>query len=171
MRVLIFATILLTACQPASSDNNLQQALLAANEPSPIASAVASATPAASVAATSHIQVAGRTIAVEIADTFQSRQKGLSGRPSLAKGTGLVLYWPRPEPTSIWMPDMNFAIDVIFVRDDKIVFIEKNAQPCPSREDCPTFGTTTPVNYVLEVPAGSVTEWGIKVGDPIQLVR
>lgn len=165
----ILAALLLTACHGAASNDNLQQAMQQAMSPSPaVAPSIMAATPAPS---TGTIQVAGQTVTVDIADTFQTRATGLSGRPSLAKGTGLVLYWDRPEVTRIWMPDMNFAIDVIFVRDGKIIFIEQNAQPCPSRDDCPTFGPETAVNYVLEVPAGSVAEWKAKVGDTITLNR
>jgi uncharacterized protein len=110
-----------------------------------------------------------RRIPVEVADTPDSRRKGLSGRPSLAQDTGLVLAWPSPTVVGIWMPDMKFAIDVIFVRDSRVVFIEANARPCPSMDDCPTFGPDTPVDYVLEVPAGSVARWGLKTGDAMQL--
>lgn len=164
MRPLILTMLLLTGCQAAASTDNLQNAMQQATSPGPVPTLSASASAPV-------VKLAGRSIPVEVADTFLSRAKGLSGRPSLAKDTGLVLAWDEPEVTRIWMPDMNFAIDVVFVRDGKIVFIEKNAQPCPSRDKCPTFGPDTAVNYVLEVPAGSIDSWGAKVGDPIELVR
>jgi uncharacterized membrane protein (UPF0127 family) len=129
------------------------------------------ASPAASPKLASKVTVGNQTVLVDVADTEQLRATGLSGRPSLAKNTGMVLYWDRPEVTSIWMPDMNFALDVIFVRDGKITYIERDAQPCPSRADCPSFGPNTAVDYVLEVPAGSVAEWKVKVGDSITLTK
>lgn len=110
-----------------------------------------------------------RTIAIELAATNESRRQGLSGRASLAPDTGLVLWWPEPELVGIWMPDMNFAIDVVFVRGDRVVAVYADAQPCKPAGYCPTFGPETPVDYVLEVPAGSAARWGLKAGDAITL--
>lgn len=125
--------------------------------------------PSPAVSAGPTIRFGDRIIPVEVADTTESRRIGLSGRQSLAPDTGLVLAWPKPTQVSIWMPDMNFAIDVIFVRAGKVVALYADAQPCPPNGNCPTFGPDTPVDYVLEVPAGSAARWGLKAGDAIAL--
>lgn len=117
------------------------------------------------------MSIAGRRIPVDIADTPDSRRQGLSGRPSLATDTGLVLAWSTPTPAQIWMPDMNFAIDVIFVAGGKVIAIYPDAQPCPAQGPCPSFGPQTPVSFVAEVPAGSAAAWGLKVGDSASFSR
>lgn len=117
------------------------------------------------------VQLAGRDIAVTLADTPRLREVGLSGTPSLAPDTGMVLLFDFPQVVRIWMPDMAFALDVVFVSDGHVVHIEENAQPCPDRTNCPTFGPDGLVDYVLEVPAGSAARWGVKRGDAIKLVR
>lgn len=132
----------------------------------PTEPAVLSPSPVPSGAA---VVFGNRRIPVEVAATAESRRQGLSGRASLAQDTGLVLAWASPTTVGIWMPDMNFAIDVIFVRDNKVIFIQPDAQPCPDRINCPTFGPDTPVHFVLEVPAGSVARWGLKTGDAMTL--
>lgn len=160
MRPIPLVLLLLTACHPAPPP---------ANEP--VKEALAMASPLASPAAGPTITMGAHHIQVEVADSFQSRQKGLSGRESLAPETGLVLLWEQPTVAKIWMPDMNFAIDVIFVRHDRVVDLVENAQPCPPEGPCPTFGPDEIVDYVLEVPAGSAARWGLKVGDEIHLAR
>lgn len=156
MRLLHLVFLLLAACQPLPQP---------ADEP--IKDALAIASPAAGP----RVTMGDVSIAVELADTFETRKRGLSGRASLAADTGLVLYWNEPTVAKIWMPDMNFPIDVVFVRQGKVVGLYENAQPCPPGGPCPTFGPDTPVDYVLEVPAGSAERWQLKVGDSIQLTR
>jgi hypothetical protein len=117
------------------------------------------------------VLVAGREIPVDVVDTPASRERGLSGRSSLAPDTGMLFVWDQAVPVKFWMPDMNFAIDIIFARAGKVTAIFADAQPCPSRDDCPTFGPDEPSDNVLEVPAGSAGRWGLKVGDPIALRR
>lgn len=117
------------------------------------------------------VQLAGRDIAVTLADTPRLREVGLSGTPSLAPDSGMVLLFDAPQVVRIWMPDMAFALDVVFVSGGRVVHIEENAQPCPDRANCPTFGPDEPVDYVLEVPAGSAARWGLKKGDAVRLQR
>jgi uncharacterized membrane protein (UPF0127 family) len=159
MRYLIFAAML-AACHPVTPPPAdpiaATPTLNVALSPSPAAAAQA-------------VVFGDRTIAVEIADTEESRRQGLSGRPSLAEDTGLVLWWDTPEPVGIWMPDMRFAIDVIFVRDSRVVAVYADAKPCPPSGYCPVFGPETAVDYVLEVPAGSAARWGLKTGDALTL--
>jgi uncharacterized membrane protein (UPF0127 family) len=69
------------------------------------------------------------------------------------------------------MPKMNFAIDVIFARNQRVVAVYRDAQPCVPGRECPTFGPGVPVDYVLEVPAGSCADWGVENGTAIELVR
>lgn len=177
MRYLALVLLATAACQqvpaaPAAPSAVPTAALVAALPPSAapsvVPSTVATCPPTTSK---SRIAVGGQSIPVDLAYTDATRQTGLSGRPCLAAGTGLVIGWDKPTPARIWMPDMNFAIDVIFVRDAKIVMIRSDAQPCVTIADCPTFGPGTPIDYVLEVPAGSAKTWGLKQNDPIKLTK
>src|SRR5690606_29625859 len=56
---------------------------------------------------------------IEIADTDQARQKGLSGRQKLPRGSGLLFIFPKPDYYSFWMKEMNFPIDIIWLDSDK----------------------------------------------------
>lgn len=167
-RMRSLAMVLLVAllgCQAASPEADARRTFDAS--PLPVASVLPSAAPTAGA----HVTVRDRRIAVEVADTPESRRQGLSGRPSLAEGTGLVLKWERPEVVAIWMPDMNFPIDVVFVRDGQVLAVYADRQPCPPEGPCPTFGPRVAVDWVLEVPAGSAKAWGLVAGDAIALSR
>lgn len=102
------------------------------------------------------------TIEVGIAITPEERTQGLSGRPELPGGEGLLFIFEEPNYYGFWMPDMNFAIDIIWLDPAfNVVFIKENATP----ESYPSvFAPTTPAQYVLEVPAFYAANHGIKVG-------
>jgi len=101
-------------------------------------------------------------VLVEIADTPDERRIGLSGRPSLAEGTGMFFVFDTVGMHSIWMPDMHFAIDVVWLDEDlDVVHIAEHITPA----SYPTaFSPTTPARYVLEVPAGFVERHGTQRG-------
>ena len=117
------------------------------------------------------LTIAGHVVAVDVADTVEARRQGLSDRPSLAPDTGMVLAWDSPEVVAIWMPDMNFPLDVIFVAGGKVTAIYPDAQPCPPQGPCPAFGPKTPVDFVIEVPAGSAAAWHVAIGTAASFSR
>lgn len=99
----------------------------------------------------------------EIVDTPESRSRGLSGRPSLDEGTGMLFVFEEDGMHGFWMKDMNFPIDMLWLdADKKIIFIAAGVPP----ESYPqTFAPSAPARYVLEVPAGWAERNGVRVGD------
>jgi uncharacterized membrane protein (UPF0127 family) len=70
------------------------------------------------------------------------------------------------------MKDMLIPIDIIWIRNGKILQINKDIQP--PAENIPDsklqlYTTKEPVNYVLEVPAGYSNKSGFKVNDSVDL--
>jgi len=70
-----------------------------------------------------------------------------------------------PGEHSIWMKDMNYAIDILWVaQEGNIVHIEENVSP----DTFPTsFSSPTPAWYVVEATAGFVSTHGIELGDEL----
>lgn len=101
------------------------------------------------------------TLVIDYAVTPEEQKRGLSGRPSLPEGRGLLFVFERPAPP-FWMPDMNFAIDIVWIGEDKrIVDITENATP----ESYPTtFAPKFPATYVLEIAAGEARNLGFATG-------
>lgn len=78
----------------------------------------------------------GHDIRVEIARTSERRSRGLSGRSQLG-ADGFLLIWPNAGVHPIWMADMRFALDVVWLdAGHHVLAIESNAQPCAATP-CP----------------------------------
>jgi uncharacterized membrane protein (UPF0127 family) len=103
----------------------------------------------------------GTLIDAEIADTPEAQAQGLSGRTSL--NGGMLFVFDRPDKYGIWMKDMNFPIDIIWLDENKkIVTIQENATPesYPSK----TFFPSSSSLYVLELNSGTVRDEAISAG-------
>lgn len=99
------------------------------------------------------ITVAGKIFNVEIADTEAKRSLGLSERSSLKEKEGMLFIFPTSGFPRFWMKDMNFPIDIVWLNERfEVVGIEKNVSPDTYPQ---TFTPSTPVKYVLEVPANT----------------
>lgn len=117
--------------------------------------------------ATGTVVIAGRvTLTVELARTPEEQVRGLSGRPGLKPGHGMLFVYNRPHPVSIWMQDMRFPLDIIWIRAGRIVAIEKHAPPLTP--EGPERVYTATADLVLEVPAGFTDRQKIRVGDSVQ---
>ncbi len=108
---------------------------------------------------------------VNIADSDSERSQGLSGRASLPEGEGLLFIFPDKTSNPFWMKDMNFAIDIIWISDDKVIGIEKDAKPQPGADgsQLKLYFPPSSVSYVLEVPSGFSDRKGINTGDNVDL--
>lgn len=113
------------------------------------------------------VTIQGTTISVEIAATQTSRAQGLSGRTHLAPGHGLLFLHDEAARHGYWMKDMHFAIDILWLRDGRIVDIVHRAQPEPAGTpdaELRIYQTRVPANAVLEVPGGYARTHGWDVG-------
>ena len=114
-----------------------------------------------------YVTVGKTHITVEIADTPELRNLGLSGRPSLSDGSGLLFVYDEPGPRAFWMKDMRFAIDIIWIGGDLTVTgVTRNALPSSYPE---TFSPGGDALHVLEVNAGFSDRHGIGAGDSVVL--
>ncbi len=106
----------------------------------------------------------GTKIAVEIADRPEERERGLSGRESLADNQGMLFVFGEPQEVRIWMKEMKFSIDILWMRDGEVVWIVENA-PVSSGEEVASYLPPVGATHVLELPAGFVSEHEIFPGD------
>jgi uncharacterized membrane protein (UPF0127 family) len=120
------------------------------------------------VNATDSLTIRDAVVRVEVVSTPEAMQKGLSGRASLADGTGMFFVFEKSDYFGIWMPDMHFPIDVLWFDEGMhVVYIVENMSPDSYPK---VFTPTAPTRYILEVPAGFVKAHGIQLGDEGELV-
>lgn len=121
--------------------------------------------PTEDVSAIKTVQVGNAVIKVELAITEEQWTQGLSGRTSLGSSTGMFFVFNNSGYWSMWMKDMNFPIDVLWISDDlKVGDIVENMLPASYPN---AYTSRAPARYVLEVPAGTVKQYGIAVGQNV----
>lgn len=106
---------------------------------------------------------------IEIADTPLTRSQGLSGRSSLNENEGMLFLFEAPETYSFWMKDMLFPIDIVWIRGERIVGFSEHAQPEPGKSltALTMYWPPEPVDTVLEINAGLIEKYNIRIGDRI----
>jgi uncharacterized membrane protein (UPF0127 family) len=111
----------------------------------------------------------GVDVPVEIVSTEEKMTRGLSGRPSLVPGQGMLFAFTGEDTYGIWMKDMNFAIDILWI-DAKGAVVDM--QPRATPDSYPLiFKPRRPALYVLEVEAGFIDQHGVRIGDVVSFVE
>lgn len=106
-------------------------------------------------------------VSAEVARTDREREVGLSNRPVLRDGEGMLFLFGRVGPARIWMKDMHFPLDILWIREGRIVMIKERAQPLRPDRPPEIFGAEA--DSVLELPAGFAAARGISLGDAVAL--
>ncbi len=115
------------------------------------------------------VLVEDKKINLIVAKTEKDRIKGLSGRNSLDKNSGMLFVFEKKDKYSFWMKDMKFPIDIIHISDDTVVEIFENVPIAKNGENLKVYKPSTPANYVLELNAGKSKEFNIKKGTKLTL--
>lgn len=105
---------------------------------------------------------------LEIADTEQSRERGLMFRTSLAPDAGMLFDYHREQLATFWMQNTLIPLDMVFIAADGMVkTVHVNARPM----DTTTIPSEVPVRFVLEIAGGRADEIGLKPGDTMSHPR
>lgn len=103
-------------------------------------------------------------IRAEVADTHESRMRGLMFRQHLALNAGMLFVFQHAERQCFWMKNTPLPLSIAFIADDgRIVNI---AHMQPRSED--THCSTEPVAFALEMERGWFASKGIKAGSRLQ---
>lgn len=110
-------------------------------------------------------------IKVELAKDPYTWAKGLMFREFIPKDSGMLFIFPDEAKRSFWMKNTLIPLDIIFIsKDKKIVDIKENFEPCSQPQtNCPPYFSTSPAMYVLEVNAGIAKDYGLGIGDDLEL--
>lgn len=116
------------------------------------------------------VTIDGKTeVRVRVASNGRSRERGLSGKKSLAADEGMLFLFDAPNTFGFWMKEMRFPIDILWIDGTTIADMTTDVPiPVPG-ERLPLYSPRVPVDKVLEVPAGFAKTHGLRVGMPLDI--
>lgn len=109
----------------------------------------------------------GHEIEVYVADNLMTRERGLSGHEPLGENQGMLFLFGYPSAQSFWMKDMKFPLDIVFIRDHKIVEIAENLPAPANMFDIASVTSANLIDSALEVNAGTAKRLGWQPGDEV----
>jgi uncharacterized protein len=108
---------------------------------------------------------------VDVVATPALRARGLSGRADLAEGQGMLFLFEAAAIQSFWMKDMRFEIDILWIRDGRIVGITPNVPLPKLGVPLPRYQSQVPCDVVLELRGGAARRAGLLVGHSVRIER
>jgi uncharacterized membrane protein (UPF0127 family) len=109
---------------------------------------------------------AERCYTAEIVADDATRERGLSGRPSLCSECAMLFVFPDEGKYGFWMKGMRFPLDIVWVDGEgTVVHIERAVLP----ESTQVYLPGNPARYVIELNAGAAAK--VRLGDHWQLPR
>ncbi len=107
-------------------------------------------------------------LSVEIANTKEEVEQGLSGREKMDQNEGMLFVFPSMGQYAFWMKDMKFPLDMVWISDEgRVVYIKENVTPDSYPKK--TFKNQAFAKYVLEMRVGSVAKYGLFLGTSVGL--
>jgi hypothetical protein len=82
---------------------------------------------------------------------------------------GMLFIFPNEAPRSFWMKNTRIPLDIMyFDKNLKMVSLSADTPPCRVAR-CPSYPSTGPAMYVLELNAGKAQELGVGPGSVLTL--
>lgn len=110
----------------------------------------------------------GVAFAVELAVTPQERARGLSGRESLGRKSGMLFIFEGDTVPAFWMRGMLIPLDIVWLdATGEVAGVAANLSPAGEGGQPPLYYPPRPIRYVLEINAGLAQELGIAQGSKV----
>lgn len=113
-------------------------------------------------------EINGHVFSLYLAQTSEEQSVGLAKYNKINQNQGMLFLFQKADNYSFWMKDMQFPIDIIFIKDNKVVDIFQKV-PVSSNENLPVYTTKTKADKVLEINSGLAKKYGIKIGSEIKI--
>jgi len=116
------------------------------------------------------VTIKSHSFTVELATNPMQWEQGLAYRDSISMDHGMLFLFPDKQYRYFWMRGMRFPLDIIWVDDNTIIGMETNV-PVPTETNpgvTTSYKSTIPINRVLELSAGSVELYSLKIGEKIK---
>lgn len=99
-------------------------------------------------------------IHAEVADTAETRARGLMFRESLEANAGMLFVFPQDERHCMWMRNTRVALSVAFIDATGRIINIADMQPHSEKTHC----AVRPARYALEMTKGWFASRGISAG-------
>jgi len=120
---------------------------------------------------TPYVELQGKRISIEIADTDASREHGLMDRTSMEADHGMLFVFDDDAPRAFWMKNTKIPLDMLFFNAErKLVSVQHRVPPCLA-DPCPAYSSGAPARYVLELNGGQAEKLGLNPGAEMQIHR
>lgn len=107
-------------------------------------------------------------IKVEIADTAETRRRGLMFRTKMPRDEGMLFDFKETRDVAFWMRNTFIPLDMIFIDENGYIkHIHQNAIP----QDPTSISSQHPVRFVLEINGGLTAQYGVEIGDQVRHPR
>ncbi|MFA6512362.1 MAG: DUF192 domain-containing protein [Patescibacteria group bacterium] len=113
----------------------------------------------------------GTELSLPVAQTEDELQRGLMNRRSLEDGEGMILAYDEPSLHSIWMKNVYFNLDLLWVENDTVMYLLPNTQRAAGVENPPIYSPDAPSTYVVEFPAGYAKTHAIEQGGILMIKK
>ncbi len=103
-----------------------------------------------------------------VADSAAKRMQGLSNVVKMPKNQGMLFVFEEPDTYGFWMKDMNFALDIVYLREGQVVDLKENilASTFPQ-----IFYPISAVDTVIELNVGEIMKSEVRIGDPVKALK
>ncbi len=116
-----------------------------------------------------YVEIRGHQVRVEVVKEPTMQELGLMFRTELTEDAGMLFIYPGERQLSFWMKNTKIPLDILYFDSSlKLVTRIDSAQPCRVAQ-CPSYPSTRPSMYVLEINGGLANQWDLEPGDVLEL--
>jgi hypothetical protein len=114
---------------------------------------------------TASITLGGKSIAVEVADTEETRQIGMMYRRKIGPDEGMLFVFPEIQPLAFYMRNTYVPLSIAFIRSNGEIVNIAHMEPL----SLVSHRSRLPCRYALEMPEGWFERNGVKEGSFVVL--
>ncbi len=116
------------------------------------------------------IIIENKTFLLDVAKSAQEQEIGLAKYNKLPQNMAMLFPFSNYGYYSFWMKNMKFPIDIIYIKNNKIVDIFTNVpNPKSENEKLKIYISKSKANYVLEINANLSKKYNFKIGSSVKI--